>query len=74
MTRMTVAVAQTLCCDNVQTNYEKAEKMIGEAAQKGAQLIVFPENMNLLILKSQNAWRFEDLRTVYDMRLLPKKH
>ena len=46
MTRMTVAVAQTLCCDNVQTNYEKAEKMIGEAAQKGAQLIVFPENMN----------------------------
>ena len=46
MNKMTVAVAQTLCSGDVQANYEKAERMIAEAAQKGAQLIVFPENMN----------------------------
>lgn len=46
MSKMTVAVAQTLCSDDVQANYEKAERMIAEAGQKGAQLIVFPENMN----------------------------
>ena len=46
MRKMTVAVAQTLCSNDVQANYEKAERMIAEAAQKGAQLIVFPENMN----------------------------
>lgn len=46
MSKMTVAVAQTLCTGDVQANYEKAERMIAEAAQKGAQLIVFPENMN----------------------------
>lgn len=46
MNQMTVAVAQMLCCADVQENYEKAERMIAEAAQKGAKLIVFPECMN----------------------------
>ncbi len=46
MNKMIVAVAQTLCCEDVQKNYAKAEEMIAEAAQKGAKLIVFPENMN----------------------------
>lgn len=46
MNKFTVAVAQTVCCDDVQANYAKAEELIAEAAEKGAKLIVFPENMN----------------------------
>lgn len=46
MRKMTVAVAQIASSDDFAENYAKAEAMIAEAAEKGARLIVFPENMN----------------------------
>lgn len=46
MKKMTVAVAQTYCSEDMQKNYARAEEMVAEAARKGAQLIVFPEVMN----------------------------
>lgn len=48
MNKLTVAVAQTACSDDMQKNYATAERMIAEAAEKGAKLIVFPEYMNFV--------------------------
>lgn len=48
MAHITVAVGQLCSGSNKQANYEKAEAMIENAAKRGAQLIVFPENMNYL--------------------------
>lgn len=48
MNKLTVAVAQTACSADIQKNYQKAERMITEATEKGAQLIVFPEYMNFI--------------------------
>lgn len=46
MNKFKVAVAQTACCDDMEKNYLGAERMIAEAAEQGALLIVFPEVMN----------------------------
>ena len=46
MRKVTVAVAQIASASDCAKNYAKAEAMIAEAAEKGARLIVFPENMN----------------------------
>ena len=46
MNRLTVAVAQTYCLDDMKASYDRAEEMIAEASVKGAKLIVFPEVMN----------------------------
>lgn len=41
---MKVAVAQMLSSSDVQANLEQAARLIAEAAQEGAQLVVLPEN------------------------------
>ena len=46
MEKFTVAVAQMRTVSNKQVNYEKAEALIAEAAQKGAQLVLLPEDMH----------------------------
>ncbi|MBE6781959.1 MAG: carbon-nitrogen hydrolase family protein [Ruminococcaceae bacterium] len=48
MGKITVAVAQMASSNIKSKNYEKAEKFIIEAKQKGAKVIVFPENFNYL--------------------------
>ena len=48
MNKFTVAVAQMCTVSNKQVNYEKAEAFIAEAANKGAQLIVLPEDMHYI--------------------------
>lgn len=48
MNLVRVAVAQTLCCADKQKNYARVEEMLAEAAEKGVQLIVFPEGMNYI--------------------------
>ena len=48
MNKISVAVAQ-MCSTNVpEENYTKAERYVAKAAEKGAKLIVFPENMNYM--------------------------
>lgn len=48
MEKFTVAVAQMCTVSNKQVNYEKAEALIAEAAQKGAQLVLLPEDMHYI--------------------------
>ncbi len=48
MAPFTVAVAQMTTVSHKQKNLAKAEAMIAEAAQKGAKLIVFPEEMHYM--------------------------
>ena len=48
MEKFTVAVAQMRTVSNKQVNYEKAEALIAEAAQKGAQLVLLPEDMHYI--------------------------
>lgn len=48
MDKFTVAVAQMRTVSDKQKNYEKAEEMIAQAAAKGAQLIIFPEDMHYI--------------------------
>ena len=48
MSNITVAVAQICSGDVPSDNYAKAEEMIARAAEKGARLVVFPENMNFI--------------------------
>lgn len=43
MRNVTVAAIQMQCSTNVEENIKKADKMIREAAQKGAQIILLPE-------------------------------
>ena len=43
MRKVTVAAVQMKCSQNVQENIEKADKMVREAAAKGAQIILLPE-------------------------------
>lgn len=48
MEKLAVAVAQMASSNIKSENYEKAKKFVIEAKQKGAQIIVFPENFNYL--------------------------
>ncbi len=41
--KVTVAAVQMKCSCNVEENIEKADKMVREAAEKGAQIILLPE-------------------------------
>lgn len=43
MRNVTVATVQMCCSKNVQENINKAEKLVREAADKGAQIILIPE-------------------------------
>ncbi|MBQ1827302.1 MAG: N-carbamoylputrescine amidase, partial [Erysipelotrichaceae bacterium] len=43
MRNVTVAMIQMSCSQNQQDNLDKAEKMIREAASKGANIILLPE-------------------------------
>ena len=43
MRNITVAAIQMQCSKNVEENIAKAEKMVREAAAKGAQVILLPE-------------------------------
>lgn len=43
MRKVTLAVTQMSCSDNPEKNIEKAERMIREAAKKGAQIILLQE-------------------------------
>lgn len=45
MKKYLVAVGQINSRSDVQANYETVERMIAEAADKGAKLVIFPENM-----------------------------
>ena len=43
MRNVKIAAIQMQCSTNLQTNLEKAEKMVRQAAGDGAQIILLPE-------------------------------
>lgn len=43
MRKVKVAAVQMQCCDNVEQNIQKAEKMVREAYEKGANIVLLPE-------------------------------
>jgi predicted amidohydrolase len=58
MSKVTVAVGQMACYNDMEAAYAKAEEMIAEAAQKGARLIVLPEMMNYVGKPNPDSFEF----------------
>lgn len=61
MRNVTVAAIQMKCCSDINKNIEKAEKMVREAAQKGANVILLPELFENLYFCQERRYEYYDL-------------
>lgn len=61
MRKVTVAAIQMKCCKDIDKNIEKAEKMVREAAQKGANVILLPELFENLYFCQERRYDYYNL-------------
>lgn len=61
MKKVTVAAIQMKCCKDIDKNIEKAEKMVREAAQKGANVILLPELFENLYFCQERRYDYYNL-------------
>ena len=66
MSKVKVAAVQMSCTNDVMTNIDKAEKMVREAAENGAQIILLPELFENLYFCQEKRYEYYDLAKTVD--------
>ena len=66
MSKVKVAAVQMSCTNDVMTNIDKAEKMVREAAENGAQIILLPELFENLYFCQEKRYEHYDLAKTVD--------
>ena len=66
MSKVKVAAVQMSCTNDVMTNIDKAEKMVREATENGAQIILLPELFENLYFCQEKRYEYYDLAKTVD--------
>lgn len=66
MSKVKVAAVQMSCTNDVMTNIDKAEKMVREAAENGAKIILLPELFENLYFCQEKRYEYYDLAKTVD--------